>query len=172
MKRFSIHWWFCISLVVSLFFVPGSRVLQAKGDDGRQIRMVLAEKLMQSDGLPKVQIQILATMAKQITGAIVKKHPSKEKQIRRLMDEIFGEMDAKRNEMNKKIASVYAKHFTVDEMKTLLAFRQTPLGRKMEVKMPVIMQEAMRVGQLWGRDIALDIMRRFMEEAKKRGLEL
>ncbi len=47
----------------------------------------------------------------------------------------------------------YEKHFTHDEIRELLKFYETPLGKKMISVQPQIMQECMVAGQQWGQEI-------------------
>lgn len=51
------------------------------------------------------------------------------------------------DEMMTAMAPLYARHFTVDEIKQLSAFYQSPLGAKMLKSMPQIMSESMQLGQ-------------------------
>jgi hypothetical protein len=55
------------------------------------------------------------------------------------------------------IVPVYAKHFTHAEIKQLMAFYRTDLGKKVIHKLPVVMAEARDVGQKWGSNLEPDI---------------
>ena len=47
------------------------------------------------------------------------------------------------------LVGVYAKHFTHDEVKGLIAFYTTPLGRKTVGELPLLAQEGAAIGQQW-----------------------
>jgi len=160
------------ALLALVVLAGGQLAAREDGDKDLAQRLEIAGKMMKSDGLVKVQDQILGVMNKQITSIMVAKNPKKEKEVRQLMGEILAEMSKTKHDMNDKVAEIYAKHFTLDEMRKLMAFKKTPLGQKMERKMPIIMKESMSIGQKWGQQIAMKIMRRFMEKAKERGLKL
>lgn len=49
-------------------------------------------------------------------------------------------------EFNKKIAAVYVRHFSEDELNELAIFYQTALGRKCMLVLPVIMQDCSALG--------------------------
>jgi len=70
------------------------------------------------------------------------------------------------------IVAVYARNFTVDEMRQITAFYQQPIGQKLLEKMPVVAQESMTVGQQWGQSIAGELQRLVTEELRKRGHRL
>jgi hypothetical protein len=56
--------------------------------------------------------------------------------------------------LNKMVIPIYDKYYTESEITQLIAFYQTPLGKKVISTMPQIMQESMLAGQTWGKDIA------------------
>ena len=49
------------------------------------------------------------------------------------------------------IVPVYSNNFTHDEIKGLIEFYQTDLGKKTIEVMPVVLQQSMAAGQMWGR---------------------
>jgi uncharacterized protein len=67
------------------------------------------------------------------------------------------------------IVAVYARNFTVDEMRQLTAFFRQPLGQKLLERTPVVTQESMAVGQQFGQSIAGELQRLVIEELRKRG---
>lgn len=67
--------------------------------------------------------------------------------------ELMSEIDI--NEMVELCIPSYDKYFTHDEIKGLLKFYETPLGKKMIQVQPQIMQECMVVGQQWGQQIGI-----------------
>jgi hypothetical protein len=51
------------------------------------------------------------------------------------------------NGMKSKLEDAYVKSFTEDELNQLTAFYQTPLGQKTLAQLPLVMQQAMAIGQ-------------------------
>ena len=68
------------------------------------------------------------------------------------------------SELTELIVPIYAKYFTHDEVKQLLAFYQTPLGQKMIANQPAIMQESMEAGQKWGGQLGARVARELEAE--------
>ena len=58
------------------------------------------------------------------------------------------------------LVPVYDRHFTQDEVDGLIAFYESPLGKKTIEKMPAVMGEAMAVGGAWGQAIMERIVER------------
>jgi hypothetical protein len=75
-------------------------------------------------------------------------------------------------EVNIEIAKAYAGHFTEAELKDMLAFYKSPLGRKMIVEEPKALQEAVVFAQEWSRKFSDEVMVKFRQEMKKMGHDL
>ncbi len=55
--------------------------------------------------------------------------------------------------LNQKLVPIYRKHFTHDDIKSLIAFYQTDIGKKLAEKTPLISRESMVIGQQWGMQL-------------------
>ena len=64
------------------------------------------------------------------------------------------------DEMLEAMVPIYARHYTVDEMRQMAAFYQTPVGQKSLRLMPQLMAEGMQVGQR----IMMPRMNKLMQE--------
>ena len=62
------------------------------------------------------------------------------------------------------ILPAYQKHLTEEEIKGVIAFYKTPVGKKYASKTPVITQESMIAGQVWGKTIGEKVIRRLKEK--------
>ncbi|MFQ5543082.1 MAG: DUF2059 domain-containing protein [Nitrospiria bacterium] len=56
-------------------------------------------------------------------------------------------------ELNQKIITIYVKHFTVEEMKSIIGFYKTNAGQKLLNKLPILTQESMQAGRQWGMEL-------------------
>jgi uncharacterized protein len=61
------------------------------------------------------------------------------------------------------IAPVYDRHFSHDEVKQLIAFYESPIGKKLVKEQPAIASESMAAGQEWGMAVAGKIQKRMQE---------
>lgn len=53
----------------------------------------------------------------------------------------------------KKMASIYTESFTEEELDKILAFYDTPVGKKMVAVTPEITKKGMEIGQAWGMEL-------------------
>lgn len=65
---------------------------------------------------------------------------------------------------------IYAKRFSVKELKQIVDFNDSPVGQKMIRSMPQITQEAMQVGQMYGRELVPKIKDRILARFKAEGI--
>jgi hypothetical protein len=68
----------------------------------------------------------------------------------------------------ERLTSVYATHFTHPEVKQLLAFYQTPVGRKSMEILPLLVNES----TAWGQALAPEIQKRLRAALKKEGISI
>lgn len=69
------------------------------------------------------------------------------------------------------IYPIYSRHFTADELRLLIEFNNTDLGKKLLRAMPQITQEGMQAGQAIGQRIGPEIQRRILLRYEDEGIE-
>lgn len=84
---------------------------------------------------------------------------------------ITEEMNAKEGLIDLMVM-LYHRHFTHQEIQGLLAFYQTPLGKKAGALAPVMSQEGFALGQRWGQSLGPVIMQRVKARLGKEGVQL
>jgi hypothetical protein len=62
------------------------------------------------------------------------------------------------------LVPIYKKHFTQAEIKQLIAFYQTPIGKKVTATLPAVTQESMVAGQQWGQQIGAKVVQQLQEK--------
>lgn len=67
------------------------------------------------------------------------------------------------DDLTSMLVPVYKKYLTQEDLKELIKFYQTPVGKKFAKNTPFIMQESMQVGQQWGMRVGQDFQKK-MEE--------
>lgn len=72
--------------------------------------------------------------------------------------------EANPDELISKIVPIYGKHLSEEELSQLVKFYETPVGKKLISVQPLIMQESVAVGQVWGRALGEKVMRKLQEK--------
>lgn len=63
-----------------------------------------------------------------------------------------------------KLVPVYDRHLTHEDIRQLIAFYRSPIGKKMIEALPQITQDSMKIGQDWGRQVAEQVAARLEKE--------
>lgn len=66
--------------------------------------------------------------------------------------------NADTNDLIERIIPVYARHFSDDDLRGLVAFYNSPVGKKYVAETPQITAESMAVGRAWGGDLAKTVV--------------
>ena len=77
-------------------------------------------------------------------------------------DEFMKEVDP--NELIEISIPSYDNHLTHDEIKQLLKFYESPIGKKLIEKQPLIMRDAMGAGQAWGMELNRRLQKRIQAD--------
>ncbi len=86
-----------------------------------------------------------------------------------VVDQVIAENLARFADM---MIPVYHKHFTHDEIRQLLVFYESEVGRKSIKVLPSLVQESMTLGQKWGESMGPEIERRVRERLGKEGVKI
>jgi len=68
------------------------------------------------------------------------------------------------NEFILACVPAYSKYYTHDEIKQLIKFYESPLGKRMVEVTPLISQETMAIGQKWGEKLGQDIVKELIND--------
>jgi uncharacterized protein len=134
------------------------------------------KKLLTMTGSLKIGAQFAGALSTQMTSLIKKVQPAIPDSVIVIMNEelklLVDEAMTEKSGLVESFCSIYDRYYTRDEIKKLIAFYQTPIGKKTIEVLPSIMQESMAVGQAWGQSIAPVLVERLMKRMKTRGIEL
>jgi len=113
------------------------------------------QNLMELSGSGKLGVQVVTSM---ITS-MQKLYPDIPQ---KFWDDFAKEI--KPDDLINLIVPVYDKYYTEEDIDQLIAFYNTPVGKKMTEVLPMITQESMAAGQVWGRKIAEKVAERLKED--------
>jgi len=116
-------------------------------------------KMLRASGGAELGIQMMDN----ILPTFVQAFPQVPEQ---LWEEIKQEFSA--DALIDMIAPVYDKYYSHEEIQELIAFYESPIGKKLVERTPLVMQESMAVGQKWGYEVAEKIMKKLESKGYKR----
>lgn len=68
------------------------------------------------------------------------------------------------NDLTKMLVPVYSKYMTLEDLKELIKFYETPVGKKFAKNTPLIMLESMQIGEQWGMKVGQDFEKKMKEK--------
>ena len=102
-------------------------------------------------------------------GILLQINPNLAKDINDVEQLMRKEGAARRDELHKEIAAGYASAFSEQELKDMIAFYKTPLGKKMIEQEPKAGEDATKRAQVWIDKYAETVIAKMRAEMKKRG---
>jgi uncharacterized protein len=132
-----------------------------------------AKEVMAAAHSDKMAAQMITLMEKPLSELIESVNPGRGKETADLLrEELFPAMRQRMPEFTDLAARIYAKHFTVADLEQLIAFYESPIGKKLVAEQPAMLTEMSAVAQAWGENLAMEVMRNLEPEFHKRGLTM
>lgn len=131
------------------------------------------EQLMDVTGTRNLALQMMNTARQQGLDAIKAGQPNIPPRALEVVQQVLDEHLTKAltgpDSILAGLVAVYAKHFTQGEIRGLLAFYRTDLGKKTIAVMPALFQESAAVGDAWNArhipELTAELERRLRAEA-------
>jgi hypothetical protein len=117
--------------------------------------------------------EALDALLPQMVGVIKQQAPSlSDDQIKMVSDMFSEELKGILPKMLVANARIYASHFTLDELKAIEAFYESPVGQKVIAETPGIIKEAAPLGAALGREAAMEVLPKVIERLRKQGVKI
>ena len=130
-------------------------------------------RLLDMTGAMEVGKQMGVAAATQIAAQLKQKHPELSSDainaIPKAVEEVI---DQNTGSLRLMLVALYAKYFTDADVKQMIQFYSTDLGRKVIRVMPQLAQESMALGMQWGRTIAPQLGPRVAEKLRAQGFDI
>lgn len=154
-----------LAVLVALLLTLHVSQAQAQLDESK----AAARELVEASQATK-QFQVLLPMVmQQMKPVVAQGRPEVERDYDVVSPIVMEMVRARLDEFAEAAASIYARHFSVDELRQIAAFYKTPAGAKSLEKMPLIAQESMTMGQKFSETLIKDLQDKLREELRKRG---
>ena len=131
------------------------------------------EALLKDTGMLANMSRVIDLLTPQIMGSL-------KKQNLKIPDAVWEEFtricaeEMKRSlpELEEPVIAIYDANFSNEEVKQLVAFYESPVGRKIVIQLPQLMQQSVSMGQSWGEQAGARAVERIRAAAKQKGYDL
>jgi len=162
----------CLTLVVGLWLAAPS---PAHAQDIEPAFRADIVKLMDLLGTSKLARQLSGLVAQQMLQVLKTQQPDIPPRIIEIVQQVSEEERAKLFEgpdnLIGQLVPVYAKYYTHDDIKGLIAFYESDLGRKAISVMPSLVQESMSISQKAAVEMAPRVRQAIEQRLKAEGLD-
>jgi hypothetical protein len=140
-----------IALALALLLPLGASAQAVAPEKEEAIR-----KLLRVTGAVQLGTQVSSAMVAQMKPAF-----------RGVPERLWKELEQElgdTSEFTDLMIPVYARHYSLEDLEALIAFYESPLGRRVVSATPAIAQESMALGQRWGQLQAQKVIERLRAE--------
>jgi hypothetical protein len=132
-----------------------------------------AKELVELKGGTNMFDPMIVNVVDQTRTSLLRTSPQLAKDLNEVASAVVVEYASKRTELVAEAAKFYAARFTEPELKEVVAFYKSSVGRKMLQQEPLIIDETFNfVQQQWAPKFSEEVMVRIRAEMKKRGHNL
>ena len=114
--------------------------------------------------------EILPSLGNRIKTQLIETRPDLSAQISAIVDTETLKIAARRGDLEQEAALIYAKIFTIEELKELSAFYGSETGQKFLKEAPIVSRQMGEASKIWAGGIFRDLGTAVTEEMKKQGL--
>lgn len=159
---------FKVLAVAFAVLVSASMGAQAAVSDAKREAII---ELLDVTGATELGFQMMDTMAQTMGQAMQQRNPNlPPRAIEIVREEMLSEFRSRESELTEVYVDIYDRHFTLSEIRELIAFYETPIGVKSLQKMPQIVQEGAVAGQQWAAAAIPNVMRSIQTRLEREGI--
>src|SRR6185437_12246236 len=112
---------------------------------------------------------LLPAIMKAMRPTVVQNRPDVGHDYDALVPRLLERASARLDGLLDRMAPIYARNFTVAELKDIAAFYRSPIGQKLVDRLPLIAQDSMAAGQEFGRELLPELRETMIDELRKKG---
>ena len=141
----------------------------AYGQQPSAAAMATAKELITVNGATAVFSPLIAGVVEQAKLLFLQQNPGLAKDLNEISAQIRTDLAPRFSELTNEVATLYATHFTEDELKAILAFYESPVGKKLLVTQPRLIDSSMKFAGDWANKLSGEVTAKMRAELQKRG---
>jgi hypothetical protein len=146
--------------------VSGATTLSANAQEVTDAQLAAAREAITSLKVTDLYDSILPSVAERLKGQYIQASPNFQNQISSVVDAQALALAPRRADLEKEAATIYAKTFTVEELRSISTFFNTETGKKLLTNQPLVTRELGKAAQIWANGISRDLTNQSTEKLK------
>jgi hypothetical protein len=131
--------------------------------------MATAKQLVDITGATTLFSPLIAGVVEQSKLLYLQQNPMLQKDLNEIAEKMRNDLKPRFAEVTDEVARQYAEHFSEQELKDILAFYQSPAGKKLLIEQPKVVNGSMQFAQDWANKLSTEVTAKMRDELKKRG---
>jgi uncharacterized protein len=151
--------------------LPGS-IVPAAAQQPSPAALATAKEIVTVKGADTFWKPVVRGVVERAKGVFFQSNPMLGKDLNEVAAKLHAEYDSRTTELLNDAAKAYTTRFTEQELKDLLAFYKSPLGKKVLAQEPAILEQNMKDAQGWADKLSNEVISKMRAEMRKRGHEI
>ena len=132
----------------------------------------MAREIVTLKGGDRIFAPLIPGVIEQGKNMFLQQNPALQKDLDEVAGRLRTDLAPRKTEVMTEVARAYAEHFTEAEVKEILTFYKTPVGKKVIEQEVRALEQSMEVAQQWAAKLSDEVLTKFRAEMKKKGHEL
>jgi len=144
----------------------------AQNDKPSPAAVATAKEILEVKGSAQLFDPVVPGVIEQVRQMFMQSNPTVGKDLGEVAAKLTKDEAKRVDEVRDSLYQQYASRFTEAELKDMLAFYKTPLGKKMITEEPKVLEESMNSAEAFAQRFTTEIIEKTRAEMKKRGHDL
>jgi hypothetical protein len=144
----------------------------ARAQDSSPEGLAAGQELIEASRAADQFKTLLPLIARQLKPAIVQGRPEIERDYDQVMPLMIDLAQRQLAKVTDDMAAIYARNFSVEEMRQITAFYRSPVGQAFLERFPAVAQQSLALGPKFGESLVKEMQRTVTDELRKRGHNL
>jgi hypothetical protein len=158
-----------MAALVALAFLGLPAAAQTEGPPPSPASILIAKQIVELKGAKTMFAPLVRGVVTKVKDMFMQTNFMYAKDLNEVAAMMDKDYSSRVDELVDASARIYASHFTEAELKNILTFYQSPLGRKIIAEEPKTLDESMAYAGTWGDKLSEEVIGRMRQEMKKRG---
>jgi uncharacterized protein len=160
------------SRVAAIAFALAAFGTAAYGQKPSAAEMATAKELIVATDSTALFRPLIAGVVEQSKLVFLQQNPGLAKDLNEIAAKMRTDLQPRFSELSDELAKLYAVNFTEPELKAILVFYKSPVGKRLLAQQPKVIESGMRFAQDWANKLSDEVVKKMREELKKRGHSL
>lgn len=140
------------AIIFSTVMVPALRAQDVSEEQIKAARAAI-EAIAATNGFDN----ILPNLAERLKTTLIQSSPNHQELITKTVDEKALELAARRADLEREAATIYAKTFSIEQLNAISAFYTSDAGKKLLKDGPIASRELLKAADIWAAGISRDL---------------